>query len=49
MGPKTYMFRGFYVTEAIFWWPKPLLFMVLGAHGGWLLNQHLVATLCSGK
>ena len=33
--PKAYMFRGFYGKKknSSFRWPKPLFFMVLGAHG----------------
>ena len=32
--PRTYMFRVFFmVNNLVFRWPKPLLFMVWGAHG----------------
>ena len=32
--PNTYIFRGFFmVNNPVFRWPKPLFFMVLGAHG----------------
>ena len=40
--PQTYMgLEVFMVNNLVFRWPKPLFFMVLGAHGIWSLNEWL--------
>jgi len=39
--PKTYIFEVFMVNHLVFMWPKPLFFMVLGAHGRFASNRCL--------
>ena len=37
--PKPICLEVFMVNNLVFRWPKPLIFMVLGAHGSWCSTQ----------
>ena len=39
--PKPIFLEVFMVNNLVFRWPKPLFFMVLGAHGSWCYGREL--------
>ena len=43
--PKPTFLEVFMVHHMVFWWQKPVLFMVLGAHGRWWFQILIIFTI----